>query len=494
MLNSVVKRYLTTRIKQIERFVTDPHGTQQKVLQQVLDSTVNHGLKEAKYTAFKKTVPLSSYESLAPHIHDMMVGKQNTLTKKKIKWFSKSSGTSEGKSKFIPLSKSFLINNHIRASWFAAALVYDQNPKATIFKNKNLLMGGSIEHFPMNPKVQTGDISGFTISNIPAIGRPFYTPDFKTALIKDWDLKIQEMVKICSKESVFLIAGVPTWSLVLFEKMLEHTGKQNMLEVWDEAHVYLHGGINFSPYKKQFQQLFPSDDFRYMEIYNASEGAFAIQNDYHEDGMLLLLDTEIFYEFIPIEELDKAQPAVLPLAEVEIHKNYALVISTTAGLLRYIVGDVVKFVSTNPYKIKVVGRTREYINAFGEELVIENVESALSKVCMDMNLDINNYTVCPIYIEKGKKGKHQWLIEFIYPPQNKAAFEKALDLALQALNSDYEAKRQHDLAIERLEVVTLPKGTFESWLRSKGKFGNQFKVPRLKNDRSIAEELLKLIQ
>jgi len=306
-------------------------------------------------------------------------------------------------------------------------------------------------------------------------------------------LKIQKMVEICSKESLFLLAGVPTWTLVLFQKLLEHTGKNNILEIWPEAYTYLHGGIHFEPYRKQFEALLPSPDFFYMEIYNASEGAFAIQNEKNKDGMLLLLDVEILYEFIPYDYINDDNPPCIPLSEVEQDTKYAIVVSTTSGLMRYVIGDLIQFVSVDPYKIKVVGRTKEYINAFGEELIIENAEKALSYSCSQMNLSIRNYTVAPYYIGDKQKGKHQWFVEFINEEVDTIELSKLLDNELKKLNSDYEAKRQSDLAMEQLEIIKLPKGTFEKWLRSKGKFGSQYKVPRLKNDRSVAEEIIKIL-
>lgn len=354
-------------------------------------------------------------------------------------------------------------------------------------------MAGSVHHFPNNTKAIYGDISAITLNNLPPFSRPYYTPDFDTALLYDWEEKLHKMVKICSEEQVAMIAGVPSWTLILFQKMLEYKGVTSMEDIWKEASIYIHGGVGFEPYRNTFNELFPSGKIDYMEVFNASEGFFAFQNEFENDDLLLLLDHGIFYEFIPLTEMGKEEPATVTLREVELNKIYGLVISTFSGLCRYRLGDTVTFTSLKPYKIKVVGREQQYINAFGEELMVHNAESAIAEAANNMGASIVNYTVAPKYIEDGSSGRHEWLIEFDKKPNSIKLFEEYLDFSIQSLNSDYQAKRANNLAMGNLIVTSLPSGTFQKWMRQKGKLGGQNKVPRLHNDRSIVEEILLLL-
>lgn len=500
MVHGLIKIYLKAKLKQLAAFSANPHLAQAQVLKKILLQNkdtpyLRQYIKNNKkpHEAFKRELPMVKYEEIHQLIETAMLGQKNQLLSKHTNWFSKSSGTTNGQSKYIPVTKSFLYKNHINASWYAAALVYQNNPAANIFARKNLLMGGTIKPYAQNPKTLVGDISGFTVSNIPSVGRPFYTPDFETALLEDWDAKIKIMVEQCSKESVYLLAGVPTWTIVLFNQMLEHLDKKHMLEIWPDASAYLHGGINFEPYKAQFQDYFPKEDFHYMEVYNASEGCFAIQDNPQEDGMLLLLDSEIYFEFVRQEDIHQSDPQMHSLDQVQIGQQYAIIITTTSGLYRYQIGDLIRFTSLKPYRIKVTGRIKEYINAFGEELIIENATTALQRCCSEFNSNIIDFSVAPIYLDSNTQGCHQWLIEFVDIPTNLTAFAECLDAQLQALNSDYAAKRSGNLALSNLKIEALPSGTFEKWMRSKGRFGNQFKVPKLKNDRSIVEEILAII-
>ncbi|HHH50036.1 MAG TPA: GH3 auxin-responsive promoter family protein, partial [Saprospiraceae bacterium] len=333
------------------------------------------------------------------------------------------------------------------------------------------------------------------IQNIPAVGRPFFTPDIETALMSEWEAKIDRIAQITSREKdVVMIGGVPTWTVVLFRRILEITGKSNILEVWPNFETYTHGGVGFEPYRKQFAEFLPSDQVSYMEVYNASEGFFAIQNDLDEDGMLLLLNNGMYFEFIPAEEWHKEEPLAIPLSEVEIGKNYALVVSTNSGLWRYSPGDTVSFTSTRPYKIKITGRTEQFVNAFGEELMISNTDKALAITCRQLNAAVADYTVAPIYFSKSGKGGHEWLVEFDRLPKDLEKFAKVLDKNIQQINSDYEAKRYKSMALKQLKLQPVPKGTFHRWLKSKGKYGGQHKVPRLANDRKYLDDILNFLE
>ena len=409
-------------------------------------------------------------------------------------WYAKSSGTTSSKSKFIPVPKENLRRNHIKGSWDAVTLMYHERKDSKIFERKNLVMGGSLTNYENNPMTTYGDISAIMLYNMPIVGRPFYTPDFQTALLPNWDEKIAKMVKICGQEDVNMFGGVPTWTIVLFRKILESTGKDNMLEVWPDVKAYIHGGVGFEPYREQFKQFIPSDDFCYMEVYNASEGYFAIQNDFMSDDMLLLLDNGVFYEFLPMTEYGKKDAKTLSLQDVELDVNYAMVISTNAGLWRYIIGDTVKFTSLSPFKIKITGRTKHYINAFGEEVMVRNTDKALALATKAFDVKAIDYTVAPVYFAEGSQGRHQWLIEFENPPADLEAFSIRLDRELQAANSDYEAKRYKSMALENLTVDILPRQSFYKWMAMRGKLGGQNKVPRLSNNRKYVDEILSFIK
>lgn len=498
--NFLVKQYLKTRQKRIHKFSYEPHKCQTHVFEKLItnQSNTEWGIKYRYQfiqnpTAYKNQVPVNAYEDLYPWISRMINGEKNILHPTEIKVFAKSSGTSNNRSKYIPLSQVMLSEGHDTASWDLLSMIYHLRQDTKIFINKNLIMAGSIHQFPNNPKAIYGDISAITLNNLPPFSRPYYTPDFDTALLHDWEEKLKKMINICSEEQVAMIAGVPSWTLILFQKMVAHKKVSTMEDIWSEASIYIHGGVGFEPYRNSFNKLFPSGNLDYMEVFNASEGFFAFQNDLNKDDLLLLLDHGIYYEFIPTEEFGKEKPETITLEEVEQDKVYALVISTLSGLSRYRLGDTVKFTSLDPYKIKVVGREQHYINAFGEELMVHNAESAIAKTADKMGVSIINYTVAPKYMENGASGRHEWLIEFDNRPDNIILFEKHLDYYLQELNSDYQAKRTNNLVMENLLVTSLPKGTFQSWMRRKGKLGGQNKVPRLSNDRSIVEEILLLI-
>jgi len=438
---------------------------------------------------YKQAFPIIQYEDIADHILMMMDGKESVLWPGKISWYAKSSGTTNDKSKYIPITDTNLFDNHVTSSWDAMAIVYAHTPDSRIFDKKNILMGGSL--VPNTGSIYVGDISAVLLNRMPAVGRPFYSPDFETALMQDWERKIELMAEICSKDDIAMLAGVPTWTLVLLRRILEVSGKENMLEVWPHVRTYLHGGVGFDPYIEQFKKYFPSDDFNYYEVYNASEGYFAVQDQKGVKGMLLLTDNGIYYEFIPLEKSGEAHPDTLTLNEVEVGKDYVIVISNSSGLWRYKPGDVVRFTSVAPFRIEVSGRTKHYINVFGEEVMVHNTDYAIKETSAACGGSIIDYTVGPIFMEENKGG-HHWLIEFDQLPENISLFSDTLDQKLRSINSDYDAKRYKDLALAPLKLDVMPKGTFKKWLVNKGKLGGQSKIPRLSNDRNYITELLNL--
>ncbi len=441
---------------------------------------------------FSERVPLQDYESLKPYITRMMSGEKDVLWGGRIEWFSKSSGTTSDKSKYIPVSAENLKECHIRGSWDTMTFFYDQRKDAKQFECKNLLMGGSFKTYPRNEMTKIGDVSAIMIHNMPRVAYPFITPDFEVALLDDFEEKIGRMAEIVSKEKdLVTIGGVPTWTIVLFKKILELTGKDNMLEVWPNLQAYIHGGVSFLPYREQFRKYLPSDSISYIEVYNASEGFFAAMNDIGSDDMLLLLDNGVYYEFVPMVEWKGRKSKAIPLEEVEVGKNYALVISTNSGLWRYIIGDTVEFTSVNPYKIKITGRTKQFINVFGEEVMVHNTDEAIAITCNQTGAVVSEYTAAPIFLNGSGKGGHEWLIEFEKKPEDVQKFSALLDSNLQKLNSDYEAKRYRNLALEQLVMHPVPPGTFYNWLKAKKRYGGQHKVPRLSNTRDYLEEILK---
>lgn len=501
LVNQFFRWYHAQRYKDIQRFMQRPQAAQVAVWKQLIAATKHtewgklYDYKSIKNTqTFAERIPVQDYDSLKPYINRMMYGEKDILWGGQVRWFSKSSGTTSDKSKFIPVSTQNLKECHIKGTWDTMTLFYHNRPDARQFELKSMIMGGSLTRFEPYPRTMIGDVSAIMIQHMPLIGRPFFTPDRKTAMLSDWEEKLELLAQKTGHDPhIVMIGGVPTWTLVLLRRILEITGKSNMLEVWPHFQVYIHGGVSFMPYKKQFESFFPSDQVSYQEIYNASEGYFAVQNDFQTEDMLLLLDNGIYYEFLPMEEWGKDDPKSIPLWEVQKDKNYALVISTNSGLWRYAPGDTLVFTSTNPYKIRITGRTKQFVNAFGEEVIVENTDRALVETCQTISAIVAEYTVAPVYFSNTGKGGHEWLVEFEKAPKNLEAFTALLDLNLQKVNSDYEAKRTKNIALERLRLRVVPTGTFHNWLRSKGKFGGQHKVPRLANHRQIVEEIIGLI-
>jgi len=494
-----LRNYFKWRQKKIELVYNNPQFSQQNILKRILlkNASCSYGKKYnfnalKNYPDYKSSVPLVSYEDIYEEINKMMLGENQILTTEKVNWFAKSSGTTNDRSKFIPVTKNYLINGHLKCAWDAASFIYNEDQEAKLFADKSLIMGGSIEK--LNDNNYSGDISAIILHHFPKIGRRFYTPDFDTALMKDWDEKIKKMAQITAQQNVTLLAGVPSWTLVLLKEILKQTGKSHISEVWPNLKSYLHGGVGFQPYQEIFKELIPSKKVGFREVYNASEGYFGIQNNKDIKGILLLCDHEIFYEFIPFEDSSKSEPETLTIDQVELFKKYIVLITNSSGLYRYRMGDIIEFISLRPHKFNFIGREKQNINVVGEELMVHNTDMAISETASDFNVRIEDYTVAPHFISKIESGHHDWIIEFSKPPRDLKAFENELDLKIQNLNSDYSAKRSGNLILRNLKIHTVPQGTFEKWLRQKGKYGGQNKIPRLMNSRLILEEILKLNQ
>jgi hypothetical protein len=498
IINSFATWILKKRIHQMELFLKYPHEVQEELLFSLIKSAEatqigkKYDFSSVKnYTTFSERVPIASYEELEPLIELTRKGEQNVFWHSNIKWFAKSSGTTNAKSKFIPVSAEALENCHYKASKDLLCLFLNNNEDSQLFTGKSLRLGGSKQLYEDN-NTFFGDLSAILIDNMPIWAEFSSTPSSKISLMGDWETKLPAIINETVNENVTSLAGVPSWMLVLLQKALETTGKSNLLEVWPNAEVYFHGGVSFEPYKEQYKKLFPKDSFKYYEIYNASEGFFAIQDQNGSDELLLMLDYGIFYEFIPMDTFGTLNQRVIRLNQVELHKNYALVITTNSGLWRYLIGDTIRFTSLNPYRIKVTGRTKHHINVFGEELMVENTDTALAKTCKTFNCEMVDYTVAPIFMTNNQKGAHEWMVEFKNPPEDIAKFTQALDENIQALNSDYEAKRFNNMTLNPLVLHVARPHLFYDWLKQQDKLGGQHKVPRLSNERTYLERLLQL--
>ncbi|MEE9439838.1 MAG: GH3 auxin-responsive promoter family protein [Saprospiraceae bacterium] len=499
--NVLIKHYLKHRFKRISAMRSHPIQEQERVLKSLVYRAKNtsygkkYNFKKIRsLVEYNNALPLTNYEDVKGDIFEMMDGKKNMLWPGEIRSYAKSSGTTNDRSKYLPVSKDSHYKNHVSSTWDTMSIIYNEDPQSQIFWKKSLVMGGTVGPWKHNTKTKVGDISAILLGKMPTVGVPFYTPDFETALLADWEQKISRMTDICADEDVVMFGGVPTWSIVLFKKILEYKKASNMLEVWPNARYYVHGGVSFSPYIDQFKNLFPDPKFKYYEVYNASEGYFSLQDRADKKGMLLLLKNDIYYEFIPINEMQDENPTVLELKDVEVHQNYIIVISTSAGLWRYIPGDTVVFTSIYPFRIMVSGRTNHFINVFGEEVIVSNTDKALEETTKTLTAIVTEYTVGPIFLDVGQKGGHHWLIEFEKKPEDINAFEKLLDKNLQNINSDYAAKRYKDMALKRLTIRPVPTGTFHKWMASKGKFGGQNKVPRLYNDTKYIDQIMNFVR
>ena len=498
LFNSIASWLLKKRYHQIELFLKYPGEVQEEVLFQLLgiaeDTKIGrkHEFNSiTSYKTFSERIPIVSYEEIEPLIERTRRGEQNIFWPTNIKWFAKSSGTTNAKSKFIPVSEEALEDCHYKSGKDLLCLYLNNNENSQLFTGKSLRLGGSKELYEDNGTF-FGDLSAILIDNMPFWAELSSTPSSRVSLMGEWETKINAIIQESIQENVTSLAGVPSWMLVLLNKVLEETGKKDLFEVWENLEVYFHGGVSFNPYLEQYNNLLPKKSFNYYEIYNASEGFFAIQDRNNADDLLLMLDYGIFYEFIPMEAYGLSDQKVLPLWEVEVNKNYAIIITTNSGLWRYKIGDTVRFTSTNPYRIKITGRTKHHINVFGEELIIENAEEALKNSCQKTGAEIIDYTAAPIFMSRNEKGAHEWIIEFRKAPEEIQYFTEVLDNALKSLNSDYEAKRYNSLTLKMPKVHMARKNLFYDWLKSKGKLGGQHKIPRLSNERAYLDELLEM--
>jgi len=498
LLSPAISSLARMRMWRIEAWKNNPIDAQRDVLQNLVTSAqyTEFGRKynfSQLFTlrSFKEAVPIQEYEDIKPYILRIMNGEQNILWNTPIYWFAKSSGTTSDKSKFIPISDENLEDCHYKATKDVLTMYYHFNPESELLTGKGLVIGGSHTINPLNEEAQFGDLSAVLLQNTPFWGHWLRTPDLSIALMDEWESKIEKLAQSTIKENVTSVSGVPTWTLVLFKRILEITGKSCMADVWPSLELYMHGGVSFTPYKEQFKKLI-GKNIHYLDMYNASEGFFAASAQPGDDGMLLFLDHGIFMEFMPVSEYGKKNPVTVGLNEVELGKNYALVISTNGGLWRYLLGDTIQFTALLPFKIKVSGRLKHYINAFGEEVIVDNTDKAIASASEKTGAVVSDYTAAPVYFSENTNGAHEWLIEFEKEPDNIELFTKELDAALQSINSDYEAKRYKNIALSMPVLHALKKGVFTEWLRSKGKLGGQHKIPRLANERTVIDEILKM--
>ena len=502
ILNSIMTWVMKKRIHEVELFMKYPNEVQHELLPWLTYRARNtsfgkeHGFQDIKnYQDFRNNVPLHSYEQLFPYIDKLLKGEQNILWPTEIRWFAKSSGTTNDRSKFIPVSDESLEDCHFKGGKDLLSIYLNNNPESRLFTGKNLSIGGSqqVNQFDNNSNSFYGDVSAVIMKNLPFWVQIIRTPSLEIALMDEWENKIEAMAQATLNEDVTSLSGVPTWTIVLLQRILEITGKKDISEVWPNLELFIHGAVSFTPYQQLFTDIIKSPKMNYVETYNASEGFFGIQDQSDSKEMLLMLDYGIFYEFIPLEESDKENPKTLLLDQVELNKVYEVVISTNAGLWRYRIGDTVRFTSLNPFRIKIAGRTKHFINAFGEELMIENAEKAIAIVSERTGFTIDNFTAAPKFLSKGDAGAHEWVVEFSKSPTDIEDFANQLDAELRKLNSDYDAKRQKDIALSRLIIHEAPSGTFYKWMKSRGKLGGQNKVPRLSNSREYVEDLLKFL-
>ncbi len=496
IINSVISWFMKKRMHQIELFMKFPHDVQDEWFRKLLLAGRQtewgrlHGYDSiGNYDQYVKQVPVSDYDDIKPYIERLRKGEQNLLWNSEIKWFAKSSGTTSDKSKFIPVSQEALDECHFKGGKDLLSLYCNIEPDTQVFTGRLLGMGGT--HISDNPDIGTyvGDVSAIIMENLPAWIELIRTPELSIALMNEWEHKIEKIATVTSKENVTNITGVPSWTLVLLKRILEITGKRNIKEVWPNLEMFVHGGVSFTPYRQQFEKLIDGP-MNYIETYNASEGFFGIQDRKNADDMLLMLDYGIFYEFIPVSETGQSLTEAIPLYQVQTDVNYAMVISTNAGLWRYQIGDTVTFTSLSPYRIKITGRTKNFINAFGEELIIDNATKALQTACDKTGAMISEYTAAPVYFGENSSGAHEWLIEFEKEPEQIAYFNEVLDNALKTLNSDYEAKRYQNMVLSEPIIRIMPRGTFYNWMKKHDRLGGQYKVPRLSNNRKFVEEII----
>ena len=497
-LTSIVnKLYFQPRRRELERYINKGEEMQHEILQYLvkrgkdteygrkyLFSTINN------YNDFAQNIPLNTYEELKGYIDRMRHGERNILWPGQVKWYAKSSGTTNDKSKFIPITHEGLQNVHYQGGKDVLAYYLNNNPNSKLFSGKGLILGGSHSPNYNFSNSLVGDLSAILIENINPLANLVRVPSKEVALLSDFEVKRDRMAKEVISQNVTNISGVPSWMLSVLLRVMELSGKKHLQEVWQNLEVFFHGGISFTPYREQYEQLISKQDMQYMETYNASEGFFGIQDDPNDKSMSLMLDYGVYYEFLPMDEFESEKPNIVPLEGVEVGRNYAIIISTVCGLWRYEIGDTIQFTSVRPYKFVITGRTKYFINAFGEELIMDNAEKGIEAACKATGAQISDYTAAPIFMDSNAKCRHQWLIEFTKMPDSISDFERILDSKLQEINSDYEAKRFHDVTLQQLEVVVARKNLFNDWLKLKGKLGGQHKIPRLSNSRKNIDQML----
>lgn len=498
-ITSVIRPLFNSRLRELDLYSTQAERLQTDVMLRLTARAVQtewgraHGFAGVRtYEDFAATSPINSYDDLKGYVERMVHGESDVLWRGRVTHFAKSSGTTSDRSKFLPVSKDALRDTHYRGGQDCVACYLRQNPGSRILDGRALILGGSRSAADSTKESMVGDLSAILIENISPLVNLIRVPRKSTALLPDFEEKRDRIAREAIGKNVSNLSGVPSWMLSVMNRVLEISGKDNLTEVWPDLEMFFHGGVAFTPYRELYRRLIPSDKMHYMETYNASEGFFGVQTDAGDPAMSLMIDYGVFYEFIPLDELDKDNPQVLPLWAVETGRNYAMVISTSSGMWRYLIGDTVRFTSCNPYKFVITGRTKSFINAFGEEVIVDNAEKALHEACQKTGAEVLEYTAAPIYMDASGHCRHQWVVEFTKEPADEAQFAQILDEALQRINSDYEAKRYKNITLQPLQLVKARKGLFHDWLDSKGRLGGQHKVPRLSNSRQHIEELLAL--
>ena len=500
-INNLFKIHIKKYEAELAEHYAHPEKLQADTLQQILRENAGaaifreHHLRPgASATTYAERFAVRTYEEMLPYINRILAGEKQVLTRQKVRALAKTAATTQKTSKYLPVTKEHILSCQ-KGSWFTLTSLHLHREDMQIFARKNMLIGGgSYGNYP-GTNMEVADISALMIRSIPLLLRNFYLPDVYTATLPNYEEKIRKIAKIAANEpSLTMLGGVPTWNLALYRQVLAEKNASNLLEVWPNLQAYVHGGVSFAPYRKHYEALIPSSDFLYHEIYNASEGYFAVQDQLDKDDMILILNNGIYYEFIPFEQLQRGDLSAIPLEQVQTGTLYAMVITNISGLYRYLLGDVVRFTSVHPYRIKIEGRTQEFINAFGEDLLLQNVQQALLTTCADFDVKIKDYSIAPFYMKVNQKGRHQWFIEFAGETPPLDAFSKALDKAMQDCNSNYAQKRTNDFAITKLEIIPLSAGFFQQWLRDRGKVGGQAKVPKLANHRQFAEDILERIK
>ena len=503
IINSILSWVMKKRIHEVELFMKYPTEVQNELFEYLIKQgkDTEYGRKYQfgsikSPREFSQRVPVVNYEELFPYISRIMQGEQKLLWPSEIRWFAKSSGTTNAKSKFIPVSPEALDDCHFKGGKDLLSIYFNNNPDSKLFDGKGLAIGGSQQINQFDPSLNSyyGDVSAVIMKNLPLWAQFVRTPSLDIALMDEWEEKIEKMAEATADENVTSISGVPTWTILLLQRILEIKGESKIHQVWPNLEVFIHGAVAFPPYKSLFQTLIGDSSMHFLETYNASEGFFGIQDSFASDELLLMLDYGIYYEFIPFENIQEENPTTVGLEDVELNKSYAMVISTNAGLWRYKIGDTVRFTSLNPFRIKITGRTKHFINAFGEELVIENAETAITEACRQTGAEINNFTAGPVYLTGNSKGGHEWIIEFAREPNDRDKFLNVLDSTLIASNSDYESKRYKSLALQKPIIHYVPHGTFYHWMKRRGKLGGQNKVPRLANNREYIDDIREMMK